>query len=437
MAKISHLQSATQVITMNGIKILTDPWLTDGEYFGSWSHHPNFPENELPGLQYDFVYVSHIHPDHLSQSTFSKLPFKVPVIIPKFSSPFLKRKIESFGWQVEELGHAQPYLLGSGVSITIFLADNCDPTLCGRFFGCKVDDAAVMSPNIDSIALFDNGETKILNTNDSPFDLAKHTIIKNNLVEEIDLLLVGYAGAGPYPQCFDLEPDVMRQEIAAKKKKFLDFAVNYIDLVKPKFYIPFAGTYILGGKLSVLNNQRGVPTLLEAITYIDRNISVASCKGIEMHQFDQFDISAERHVRVHNIPEMSDTLDKILEREYSFPENVPCRDINHLVTQAYQRFSSVADQILLDSETLVELSTDEVHILFSRKREPQINMHLTAPVGVALLKIELQHKLLLALLNGPRWAHWNNAEIGSHLKFRRQNVEFERDLGHALYFFHA
>ena len=36
----------------------------------------------------------------------------------------------------------------------------------------------------------------------------------------------------------------MEQEIAAKKK-FLDYAVNYIDLVQPKFYVPFAGTYIL------------------------------------------------------------------------------------------------------------------------------------------------------------------------------------------------
>ena len=436
MASISHLQSATQLITMNGIKILTDPWLTDGEYFGSWFHHPSFPENELPKLSYDFVYVSHIHPDHLSQSTFSKLPIKVPVIIPKFSSPFLKRKIESFGWPVLELGHAQPYILGSDVSIKIFLADNCDPTLCGRFFGCKVEDASVMSPNIDSIALFDDGKTKILNTNDAPFDLAKHTIIKNNLAEDIDLLLVGYAGAGPYPQCFDLEPDLMQKEIAAKKKKFLDYAVNYIDLVRPKFYVPFAGTYILGGPLSELNSRRGVPTLSEAIKYIDMNISVLSCKGIEMQQFDHFDLSTERHVRIQNIPELSDTLDKISDREYSFPVDVPCRDINHLVAQAYRRFSSVGNDISLDSDTVVEITTGEVQIVFSRKQEPQINTFWKAPLGSASLKIELQHELLIALLNGPRWAHWNNAEIGSHLKFRRQNVEFERDLGHALYFFH-
>ena len=79
---------------MNGIKILTDPWPTDGEYFGSWSHHPKFPESEFSELKYDFVYVSHIHPDHLSQSTFSKLPIKAPVIIPQFRSPFLKEKLK-------------------------------------------------------------------------------------------------------------------------------------------------------------------------------------------------------------------------------------------------------------------------------------------------------------------------------------------------------
>ena len=99
-------------------------------------------------------------------------------------------------------------------------------------------------------------------------------------------------------------------------------------------------------------------------------------------------------------------------------------------------FLSVGNDISLDSDTVVEITIGEVQIVFSRKQEPQINTHWTAPLDVASLKIELQHELLIALLNGPRWAHWNNAEIGSHLRFRRQNVEFERDLGHALYFFH-
>ena len=38
--KITHLQSSTQIIHLGELKVLTDPWLTEGEYYGSWYHYP-------------------------------------------------------------------------------------------------------------------------------------------------------------------------------------------------------------------------------------------------------------------------------------------------------------------------------------------------------------------------------------------------------------
>ena len=53
------------------------------------------------------------------------------------------------------------------------------------------------------------------------------------------------------------------------------------------------------------------------------------------------------------------------------------------------------------------------------------------------VKISLDKRLLLRILKGPRFAHWNNAEIGSHLKFERKPNIFERGLYHSLCFFHS
>ena len=39
--KITHLNSACQLIESNGVKILIDPWLVDGEYYGSWYTFPS------------------------------------------------------------------------------------------------------------------------------------------------------------------------------------------------------------------------------------------------------------------------------------------------------------------------------------------------------------------------------------------------------------
>lgn len=40
--RIKLYRSATVGIEIENFKILQDPWLTDGEYYGSWSHFPYF-----------------------------------------------------------------------------------------------------------------------------------------------------------------------------------------------------------------------------------------------------------------------------------------------------------------------------------------------------------------------------------------------------------
>jgi UDP-MurNAc hydroxylase len=203
--KLTHLQSSTQIIHLGDIKVLTDPWLTDGEYYGSWYHYPPFGSANLESLEYDFIYVSHIHPDHLSEKTFKSLPHKKPVLVHNYESKFVKRKLEMLGFKVIECDNGKPYMFDNGGSITIYAADNCNPEICGKFMGCGVVEKKFGSTQIDSLALFQIGDNAILNTNDCPYDLAAHTIKANKLDKlDIDLLLVGYAGAGPYPQCFCL-----------------------------------------------------------------------------------------------------------------------------------------------------------------------------------------------------------------------------------------
>jgi UDP-MurNAc hydroxylase len=46
-------------------------------------------------------------------------------------------------------------------------------------------------------------------------------------------------------------------------------------------------------------------------------------------------------------------------------------------------------------------------------------------------------RLLARILKGPRYAHWNNAEIGSHIWFDRRPDKFDRALHHCMNFFHA
>ncbi len=62
--------------------------------------------------------------------------------------------------------------------------------------------------------------------------------------------------------------------------------------------------------------------------------------------------------------------------------------------------------------------------------------HQGAPEGENFLSIECDPRLLKKLLMGPKHAHWNNAEIGSHLTFERRGpMEFGMQL--LLSYFHS
>ena len=102
--KITHVYGACEIIESKGVKILFDPWLIDGEYYGSWASYPTVKDLDFGILDdIDYIYISHIHPDHFSRLTLSKIDKSIPILIHKFPAPFLKNNIERLGFSVTEI----------------------------------------------------------------------------------------------------------------------------------------------------------------------------------------------------------------------------------------------------------------------------------------------------------------------------------------------
>jgi len=254
--QVTKYGSSTVLIQTNGISILCDPWLVDGEYLGSWSHYPYYDlDTNLNEINsYDAIYISHIHPDHCSEKTMNKINKRIPVYIHNYHSKFLKFKIERMGFKVIELMNGKKNEIFKNVNLNIYAADNCNPELCYKFLGCADMRAKDQSQQIDTIAVFDDGKNTLVNINDCPYELASSTFedIKKNY-EKIDILMSGYGGAGPYPQCFEnlnLKEKIIQAK--NKEKQFLDYALKFVYALKPRYFLPFAGTYTLTGKLSIL-----------------------------------------------------------------------------------------------------------------------------------------------------------------------------------------
>ena len=60
--------------------------------------------------------------------------------------------------------------------------------------------------------------------------------------------------------------------------------------------MPFAGTYSLAGKLSVLQNKRGVPELDEAVEYFLNStlINQEDSKPVLLNTYEYFDLETKK-----------------------------------------------------------------------------------------------------------------------------------------------
>ncbi|HEX7378198.1 MAG TPA: MBL fold metallo-hydrolase [Pirellulales bacterium] len=447
--EVRLLKSASVLIAARGVKLLCDPWLVDGEYFGSWAHYPPYDFDVADFADLDFIYISHIHPDHFSRKTLSLLPRHVPVLIHAYATPFLRTNIESLGFRVHELPHRRRTHLKNGVHINILAADNCDPALCGRFFGCAQVEKTFGSTQIDSLAVIDDGRYVVLNVNDCPFELARASLaLVGEQYAAIDLLLTGYAGAGPWPQCFPQLPrDERDRAAAAKKRQFLEQAEAFVNTTKPKHYLPFAGTYTLAGKLARLNAHRGVPELDEARDFFRRAgspIDPGRSRCVALAAGARLDLAGgdcgEQYVPVDRAAKAR-YIDEVLAArplDYEACRPPDMAELKALAPQAYQRLERRRRQLGFHSPTKVYISLGDA--LAARLSLAGEGIDFVAEESAEeeerFVLFRADPRLLLWLLKGPRFAHWNNAEIGSHLELERRPNTFERGLYHLMCWFH-
>lgn len=457
--KVTYLKSATIIVEHNGKRILCDPWFTDGVYYGSWYHFPpiEFDARHPEIANIDGIYISHIHPDHFSIKDLDYFPRDIPIYIHRFQERFLRRRIKQLGFtNVIELVNGKSVSVGKDFDLTIFAADDCNPEVCGKFFGCQWMGNYTGSMQIDTLAVFHspNKNQVIVNTNDCQYDVARGVLDKiRNRYKHIDLLLSGYSSASPFPQCYK-KLDVMEKFKAKDKliEKFYGKACCYIEHLKPKYMIPFAGQYCLGGRWSEYNrflaqpDYPGVPSALERTLLLrvkNKQVIKIPTKIFGCNPFDTFDLDKPEippPPKHFHLSRYDYAMEYLKDKPFSYPENPdPMPEASEWLAmfEEAQRFMKVRKKFF--SHVNAEKWT-----LFLRFGE-----HLAkVPFGEGkptfvetitkhhkpYIEIELSPGLLYEIMH--RRCHWNNAEVGSHLKFYRDPDEYERSVFFFLCFFH-
>ena len=441
--KITHVYGACEIIESKGVKILFDPWLIDGEYYGSWASYPTVKDLDFGILDdIDYIYISHIHPDHFSRLTLSKIDKSIPILIHKFPAPFLKNNIERLGFSVTEIEANEKFYLNESLHINIIPAGFCNPEMCHKSFGCGKMETNYVSSVIDSLCVVSDGTHTVMNVNDCPYPVAKFAIEKAIEEYDIDFLMVGYTGASAYPQCFtNYSNEEKIEKAAGQKEYYFQSGLNYVNDIKPKFFMPMAGTYCLAGKLVELEKYRAVNDIKETC---DRYTSLneGSSRGILLNSLQSFDLSSETQTKPYRhftSEEKSNYYENTLSKvkfDFESNEEPSLEELKSLCATSYKRFEDKRKELGMSSPTeiYVAIGTSK-YAKFTFDNE---NLEFVSNIDSSkpFISFTVDPKLLSLLLRGPRYAHWNNAEIGCHITFHRQPDLYERGIHYCMNYFH-
>ena len=166
-------------------------------------------------------------------------------------------------------------------------------------------------------------------------------------------------------------------------------------------------------------------------------ISKHNSKGIRLSQYDEFDLvhsKISKNYKKQNLS-LNEYLNSISKNKLDYEEDLIEKLDKNLIQKAFDRFKLKAMEIGYYTKTNILIKTEIVEFFLNLDVGIEFDLELIDNKR-NLIEIELNHKLFQRLIKGPKFAHWNNAEIGSHLRFFRKPNIYERGLYHSLCFFH-
>jgi len=401
MFHVRYVASACLVISTTDLRILCDPWFTDGVYEGSWYTYPK-TENPIDLIgDVDFIYISHIHPDHYDpkflRNYFRKYGTK-QLLIPSFYPNHLLHKASLDGFQARvvesfEVGNTK-------ISIT--------PNLTGSI------------SDIDSALIVTHSGMSFLNLNDNVFNDSQNQAI-HDLLEDLRFAAIGYSPAGPYPQTYFNDEESLTLESQKIRELSINKFLTYMHEFQPKAALPFAGQYVLGGQLHSLNEYRGCPDATDLLGLDPRVVVLSDSPDSHYDLVNQRVVGSTR-VEPYSIRDYATRIREISRAPLSYEIDLHIEEsrlpIHRLLKSAYFRAHDRSECntpyfFFIQTRSGEDgwlMSADRNSKYFERMRESEA-VEVALARSASLSRLTIDYRLLFGLITGIY--HWNNAEVGS------------------------
>jgi len=410
-------------IGKEGTRILCDPWLVDGVFEGSWCHFEKLKTTVSDVQDVDAIYVSHLHPDHFDERHFEFDKAK-PIIVLDHGPNFLIKKLTAMGFynliKIKN-GETISYKEFNITMFAPFAKHNFHEALIGNL--------------IDSAMVIECNGVIALNANDNTPSVEAGKMLRERF-GTLDLAMLNYNAAGPFPSCFD---NLTIAEKKSAQERVLERNFNHVKNVlralKPKYMLPFAGAYVLGGDLYYKNEYLGTTTWDKCADWL-RKEDIGGTKIITLRETDIFYIDTATTNRAY-VPVDVEKMSAYIKTELSamrypyqleeYPDEATLKEnIKKAAAALKDRLARYG--IRSDFNVIIK-AYNKKYSIYPEYREAGVEA-----ITGNTLECSLDERLLRNILE--RKTYWNNAEGGAHINFIRTPDKYEPDLHTGLQFFH-
>ena len=217
---VKFLGQACTLIETKKERIIVDPWIIGPCNGNAWYTLRNkaATKHNIP-TDVDCIYISHEHEDHFQAETLKEFNRNIPIYICKFPTDRFYDKIVKLGFKnITQLSSWKSEKLSDDLEIT------------------SIKNQDLMFE--DSALLVKSKEGTIFCQTDCKMDFQS---LKKVNAQKPDIGFFMYSVANWYPDVYDYSKE-KRDEIAKKRKSGkINGFVNYVNVIKPKFAVAYAG----------------------------------------------------------------------------------------------------------------------------------------------------------------------------------------------------
>ena len=399
-----------------GTRILCDPWIENGIFEGSWCHYPPLKTKQKDLIDVDAIYISHLHQDHFDQRNFD-FNLETPIFVLDRNPNYLIKILQNACFSnLICLKNAQSFVFKE-FEITLYAP-----------FATHIFYDAAIGNLLDSAMVIKNGDKIAFNANDNTPTVKSCKMLKQKF-GHIDLAMINYNAAGPYPACFT---NLSNLEVLEEREKILkrnyNHLINLIEELKPSFILPFAGSYVIGGKFHYKNKFLATGTWDQCADFIEAKIS-KDTNVICLRENDVFNLECGYADRPY-VPIDENHMKNYIQNELSkikyhyelieYPDSkILLNDLKIASNKMLERLKK--NKFEFNTSVSIIIDSDEIEIYSAIDKK----CHIICELDTRLLRLILD-----------RVSHWDNATIGCHIEFNRIPNIFEVDVPVGLSFLH-